>query len=134
MSGIMGVDVAAASHMGAFDGDTIPDDSSLKDILQSLETRIEAIDLDTDDLAALTGIAENVTNLGEFAGNTIGDNLSAKDALQALEHGIENETINRIATLANKADVTALTAVSDAVAALPTMIHASWKRDIRCCL
>ena len=112
--------------LGTFNGSTIGDNKTIKEALQSLETYIEAIDIDTNDLATLTGIAENVTNLGQFAGTTIADGLSAKDALQALEHGLENEIINRVATVGTKADATALTTVSDQVAALPTMIHASW--------
>ena len=78
-----------ANNLGTFSGSTIADSSNIKTALQALETNLEAIDIDTDDLAALTGISENITNLGTFSGTTIGDNKSVKDALQDLELGVE---------------------------------------------
>ena len=76
-------------HLGTFSGSTIPDSSTIKAALQTLETTLEAVDIDTDDLAALTGIAENITNLGTFTGATIADSQSVKQALQSLETATE---------------------------------------------
>mgnify|MGYP006264883125 CR=1 FL=1 len=78
-----------AAHLGAFGGATIADNQTIKQALQALETRLEAVDLDTDDIAALTGIAENTTNLGTFTGSIIADNVAVKTALQALETASE---------------------------------------------
>ena len=74
-----------SSNLGTFTGSTIPDSSSVKSALQALETALEAVDLDTDDMAALVGLAENVSNLGTFTGTTISDGLSVKQALQEIE-------------------------------------------------
>ena len=76
---------SGAAHFGTFTGSTIGDNQSLKQILQALETTLEAVDIDTDDMATLVGLAENVANLGTFTGSTIADNDSIKDALQSLE-------------------------------------------------
>ena len=94
-----GLGVAAGdSDMGTFTGSTIPDNSSVKAALQALETTLEAIDLDTDDMAALVGLAENVTDLGTFTGTTISDNLTVKAALQEIETAIENAGVGDVAT------------------------------------
>ena len=78
-----------ANNLGTFSGSTIADSSDIKTALQALETQLEAIDLDTDDLAALTGIAENTTNLGIFTGSIIPNQVGVRDALQALEIATE---------------------------------------------
>ena len=94
-----GLGVAAGdSDMGTFTGSTIPDNSSVKAALQALETTLEAVDLDTDDFAALVGLAENVTNLGTFAGTTLSDGLNVKGALQEIETAIENAGVGDVAT------------------------------------
>ena len=80
---------AGSTSLGTFTGSTIADSASVKQALQALETTLEAVDIDTDDLAALTGIAENITNLGTFSGTIIGDSQSVKEALQALEIATE---------------------------------------------
>ena len=80
---------ANTSHLGTFTGSTLGDNISVKSALQALETSLEAIDLDTNDMATLVGLAENVANLGTFTGTTIADNDSIKDALQALETATE---------------------------------------------
>lgn len=103
--------------LGGFDGDIIGEGKTIKEALQALETELDLIDIDTNDLAALTGISENVTNLGTFTGSTISDNLAVKDALQELETAHETGD----AALTARAD-----SVSAALAALPTMVHASW--------
>ncbi len=99
------------SDLGTFTGSTIPDASSIKAALQSLETSLEAVDIDTDDMATLVGLAENVQNLGTFTGNTIADAGSIKEALQALETASETETSTR------EADIAAETARVDALIA-----------------
>ena len=52
--------VKDSTSLGTFTGSTIADSSTIKAALQSLETTLEAVDLDTDDMAALVGLAENV--------------------------------------------------------------------------
>ena len=95
----LGLGVAQGDeNMGTFTGATIPDNTSVKTALQALETAVEAIDLDTDDMAALTGLAENVTDLGTFTGTTLSDNLSVKGALQEIETAIENAGVGDVAT------------------------------------
>jgi hypothetical protein len=80
---------AGVAHLGTFSGTTIADSQTVKQALQSLETRLEAVDIDTDDMATLVGLAENVQNLGTFSGSLIADNDSIKDALQTLETATE---------------------------------------------
>jgi hypothetical protein len=80
---------ANTSHLGTFSGSTLGDNISVKSALQALETRLEEVDIDTDDMATLVGLAENVANLGTFTGTTIADNDSIKDALQSLETATE---------------------------------------------
>ena len=79
---------SSATDLGVFSGSIIADNLSVKSALQALETRLEAVDLDTDDFAALAGIAENTTNLHP-TGSLISDNISVKEALQALETATE---------------------------------------------
>ena len=110
-----GLGVAAGdSDLGTFTGSTIPDSSSVKAALQALETTLEAIDLDTDDMAALVGLAENVTDLGTFTGTTISDNLTVKAALQEIETAIENAGVGDVATEA-AARIAADTAIQNDV-------------------
>ena len=85
---VLGV-AAGTTDLGAFTGSTIADSTSVKAALQALETTLEAVDIDTDDMATLVGLAENVANLGTFTGSTIADNDSIKDALQSLETALE---------------------------------------------
>lgn len=80
---------AGDANLGTFSGSTISDNLTIKAALQSIETSLEAIDIDTDDLASLSGIAENTTNLGTFTGSTIADNVAVKVALQSLETLVE---------------------------------------------
>ena len=104
-----------SANLGSFSGSTIADNQTIKQALQALETSLEAIDLDTDDMAALTGLAENVTNLGTFSGSTIADSSTVKAALQALETSLE--TMSPSATVteldANADDLIALTGVAE---------------------
>ena len=53
---------ANTSHLGTFNGSTLGDNISVKSALQALETSLEAIDLDTNDMAALVGLAENISH------------------------------------------------------------------------
>lgn len=52
--------------LGTFTGATIPDSSTVKGALQSLETAYEETDANVDDLITLSGVAENSTDLGAF--------------------------------------------------------------------
>jgi len=56
-----------AVNLGTFTGATIPDNSTVKAALQSLETAHEEVDQNVNDLITLSGVAENSTNLGAFA-------------------------------------------------------------------
>ena len=76
-------------NLGTFTGTTINDGATVKEALQSLETTLEAVDIDTDDMATLVGLSENVTNLGGFTGSTITDGTDIKGALQDLETAVE---------------------------------------------
>ena len=83
---VLGTVAAGTTNLGTFTGATIADNLVSKQAaLQALETTLEAVDIDTDDMATLVGLAENVANLGTFTGSTIADNDSIKDALQSLE-------------------------------------------------
>jgi len=86
--------------LGTFTGTTIPDSSTIKAALQSLETSVETketttvvaeIDQNVNDLITLSGVAENATNLGTFTGTTIADNTTVKAALQSLETSVETK-------------------------------------------
>jgi len=87
-----------ATNLGAFTGNTIADNETVKGALQDLETEVETkaassvvteIDGNVDDLITLSGVAENATNLGTFTGTTIADNETVKGALQDIETYIE---------------------------------------------
>jgi len=81
------------TDLGSFTGSTIADGATVKEALQSLETTLEAVDLDTDDMATLVGLAENVGDLGTFTGSTITDNTDIRGALQELETAVEAEAL-----------------------------------------
>lgn len=100
---LTGVD-KGSTDLGTFTGDIITDNTTIKDALQDLETKIEAndqvaattsalteVDGNVNDLITLTGISENVTTLGTFTGTTIADDVSIKPALQALETAVETK-------------------------------------------
>lgn len=74
-----------AVNLGTFTGATIPDSSTVKGALQSLETAHEEVDQNVNDLITLSGVAENATDLGTFTGDIISDNDTVKGALQDLE-------------------------------------------------
>lgn len=86
-----------STDLGTFTGNIIPDNSTNKQALQSLETSVDAhtsviMDLSEEiqDLAVLSGVPIDSTDLGTFTGTTIPDNSTIKQALQALE--TSNET------------------------------------------
>ena len=101
------------TDLGTFTGTTIADNVTIKPALQSLETEVETkaasttvseIDQNVDDIRALTGVDENVTNLGTFSGSTIDNSVTIKAALQALETAIEAETAARGTAITNLVD------------------------------
>ena len=57
----------------------------------TLTNNLAETDTNCDDVIALTGINENVTNLGTFTGSTISDSVTIKAALQALETAVETK-------------------------------------------
>lgn len=94
-----------AVDLGTFTGTTIPDASTIKAALQSLETSVETkaastvvteIDGNVDDLITLSGVAENATTLGTFTGTTIPDSSSVKAALQSLETSVETKATDSL--------------------------------------
>lgn len=78
------------ADMGSYTGSTITDDQSVKENIQELETALEEIDANADDLVTLSGVAENATDLGTFTGDLISDSSTVKAALQEVETGIES--------------------------------------------
>ena len=100
-----------SAHLGTFTGGTIADNVAIKVALQSLETKVEAVQTDVDgnesdadaaiaanevhidNFATLSGVAKDAVNFGTFTGQSIQDNRVLKVALQDLETAIEgNET------------------------------------------
>jgi hypothetical protein len=76
-----------AVNLGTFTGATIPDSSTVKGALQSLETAHEEVDQNVNDLITLSGVAENSVNLGAFAAAgsfLLGATETIKSALQKL--------------------------------------------------
>jgi len=80
-----------STNFGAFTGSTLTDSSTLKSVLQDIETAHEEVDANANDLVSLTGLAENTTvfspNGGDadFTGTTLGGvDYTIKSALQAL--------------------------------------------------
>lgn len=98
--------VANAENLGTFTGTTIPDNSTVKAALQSLETAHEEVDQNVNDLITLSGVAENATNLGTFTGTTIPDNSTVKGALQSLETSVETKLAATGGTFTNGSVVT----------------------------
>lgn len=82
--------------LGTFTGVTIPDDSTIKTALQSLETAHEEVDQNVNDLITLSGVAENATTLGTFTGTTIPDSSTIKAALQSLETSVETKAASSV--------------------------------------
>ncbi len=79
-----------AVNLGTFTGATIPDNQTVKQALQALETAQEEIDQNVNDLISLSGVAENSTDLGTFTGSVIPDGSDIKEALQSLETAVES--------------------------------------------
>lgn len=103
-----------STDLGTFTGNIIPDNSTNKQALQSLETSVDAhtsaiMDLseEVQDLAVLSGVPLDSTDLGTFTGTTIPDNTTIKGALQSLETSVE--------TKANSSTLTAHTSASSGV-------------------
>ena len=84
--------VASGSQdLGAFAGDTIADNRTIKQALQSLETAIETLTKKVDDLVALSGVAANSQDLGAFTGNMFTASETIRSAIQKIETRIELE-------------------------------------------
>lgn len=78
-----------AVDLGTFTGDIIPDNSTVKSALQSLETELVDTRQNVDDLITLSGVAENSTNFGTFTGVSLADNQTAKQLYQRIETLLE---------------------------------------------
>ena len=85
-----------ATSLGTFTGTTLTDNTTVKALLQELETATEqnrdSIPVhrtDINNLQVLTGRVDGSTHLGTFTGTTITDNVAIKIALQELETAFE---------------------------------------------
>ena len=78
---------AGSSNLGTFAGTIIPDNQTIKEALQVLETAVASGEAasETNALITLSGVAALSTNLGTFAGTLLSDTETIKSALQALE-------------------------------------------------
>jgi hypothetical protein len=57
----------------------------------NVQTAMQDLDDESDDIRSMTGTAKNATDLGTFTGSTISDNTSTKAALQELETEVETK-------------------------------------------
>lgn len=83
--------VSNATHMGAFSGVTIPDDQTVKQALQALETALEALvpGIDAANAYTMLGRATTDVDMGTFTGTTLSDNSTVKQCLQDIETAFE---------------------------------------------
>ena len=98
-----------AVNLGTFTGSTVSDARTIKQAIQELETKAEAIQTDVDgnesdadtaiaanethidNMATLTGVAKDATNIGNFTGSTISDGGTMKAGIQELETAVETK-------------------------------------------
>jgi|GEM_PF-1951714 len=64
----------------------------------NVQTAIDEIDGNVDNLVTLSGVALDAVNLGTFTGTTIPDNQTNKQALQALETSVETKAASSVVT------------------------------------
>ncbi len=91
-----------STNLGSFSGVLIPNNSTIKDAFQTLETQSEnntsnitGLTLTTNALVALSGVSSGSTSLGTFSGTTIPDNSTVYAAFQSLETSLETkESVN----------------------------------------
>lgn len=92
---------AGSTDLGTFTGVTIPDNSTIKQALQALETSEESTQEDVGHLVTLSGVVVDSDDLGIFAGSIIPDSSTVKAALQSLEtsqEAIQND-VGHLVTL-----------------------------------
>ena len=77
--------------LATFTGGTISDGRTVKQALQELETALEEIDANADNITTAVGVAEQAEHMGTFSGSTISDNGTAKEAIQELETAVETK-------------------------------------------
>jgi hypothetical protein len=72
----------------------------------TVNSAIEKLDGNQQDLITLSGVAQGAVNLGTFAGSTIPDNQTNKQAFQALESAHEevDQNVNDLITLSGVAE------------------------------
>jgi hypothetical protein len=82
----------SANDLDTFTGTIIPNDSTIKNAIQALETNLDTANSNistqttrVNSLVTLSGVANNSTSLGTFTGTIISDNSTIKTALQELE-------------------------------------------------
>lgn len=73
----------------------------------SVESSIEKLDGNQQDLTTLSGVGQGSVDLGTFTGSIISDNVTTKVALQELETEVES------ITLGNQVQLTGVTTVTD---------------------
>ena len=88
-----------ATSLGTFTGATIPDSSTVKSALQSVETSLEEIDQNVNDAITASGIAENATSYGTFTGSTLADTQNSKQLFQRIETLLEQLQGNTVAAI-----------------------------------
>lgn len=78
-----------AVDLGTLTGDIVPDNSTIKQAIQSLETELVDTRQNVDDLITLSGVAENSTTYGVFSGDTLADSQNSKQLFQRIEDLLE---------------------------------------------
>ena len=80
-----------STDLGGFNGSTLTDSSTIKSVLQDIESAHEEVDANANDLISLSGLAENTSVFSptggdaDFTGTVLsGTDLTIKSALQAL--------------------------------------------------
>ncbi len=128
-----------STSLGTFTGGTISDSRTIKQALQELETKVEAVQTDVDgnesdadaavaanevhidNAVTLTGVSKDSTHLGTFTGSTISDNGTFKAGIQELETAVETKLNASGAKAALDVDhLITLSGVSDAADDLGT--------------
>lgn len=83
-----------ATNLGTFAGSTIPDNRTVKQAIQAVETAVE-----TKATAAALGVAAEAEDLGAFTSPLIDDNLPVKDALASAAANLESDDPSKGAAL-----------------------------------
>lgn len=111
------VGASTLANLGTFTGGTIPDNTTLKDALQALETSLESLALGTTEVkAALTGVAVNALNLGTIT-PTAGA-LTATETIKSAIEKTEKAIVDNLTTIGVSRNATSLGGLTLAVGSL----------------